>query len=190
MLLEIEDKIHDKTCNGKCSRCGQCCDLFIPITKQEIKVIKEYVTKHNIKPTQRINILNNDMKAVCCFYNEKEHKCNIYNVRPYVCSHFMCNDKNWRDNRHTYCQRSDYNGGIDKPGFIAATFDDLIYEDYTYIIQYFLQLALEISPNKQLDSKCIIQIFRHFNRLDLLKYFSAIDENGNKVEGVDMLKEE
>ena len=35
--------------NDKCSRCGQCCGMFIPFTKKEIEVIKQYVEKYNIK---------------------------------------------------------------------------------------------------------------------------------------------
>ena len=47
--ISNNDNIKDMTKEGKCSRCGECCGLFIPFTKKELKIIKEYVNKNNIK---------------------------------------------------------------------------------------------------------------------------------------------
>ena len=37
-------------CNGKCSNCGGCCIPWLPLTYKEIDTIKDYISKHNIKP--------------------------------------------------------------------------------------------------------------------------------------------
>ena len=35
---------------GKCTRCGECCAAFLPITRKEEKRIKKYVKQNNIEP--------------------------------------------------------------------------------------------------------------------------------------------
>lgn len=80
--------ITDFTKDGKCSECGSCCSDCLPISKKEIKKIKRYIKKHNIKE-QRHVFANIDM--TCPFRNEKERKCEIYPVRPMICRQFMCN---------------------------------------------------------------------------------------------------
>lgn len=91
--ISNNDNIKDMTKEGKCSRCGECCGLFIPFTKKELKVIKEYVNKNNIKPMFRYNTAIGSFDARCPFYNSIQHKCNIYEVRPHVCKDFICSRK-------------------------------------------------------------------------------------------------
>ena len=50
VLKRILNSCTDFTINGKCSNCGECCGSILPVTKKEIKRIKAYVRKHNIKP--------------------------------------------------------------------------------------------------------------------------------------------
>lgn len=177
----VGKQISDKTCNGQCSRCGECCGMFIPFTEKELSIIKEYVSKHNIQPTYRF--VEGGMEARCCFYNAKEHKCNIYEVRPYACRDFKCCHKDWLKRRDHYEKRAKYNSTINK--LIAATFDDLIYQDYRYIIQYFVSLAYSQTEGG-VDGTTFKNVLQMANRLDLLNYITAYDENGNKIEGTNI----
>ena len=36
--------------NGSCSNCGNCCTELIPLTKDEVSLIKAYVKEKQIKP--------------------------------------------------------------------------------------------------------------------------------------------
>lgn len=87
----MEKQIKDNTINKKCSRCGECCGIFIPVTDEEIKIIKKYVKQKNIVPEDRVN--DNNVELRCPFFNVKEYKCNIYEVRPFVCRDFICSRK-------------------------------------------------------------------------------------------------
>lgn len=179
--------IKDMTCNGECSRCGSCCGLFIPFTEKELKDIKEYVSKHNILPTNNRITSQNQLIARCCFYDEKEHKCNIYPVRPFVCRDFMCNHKDWKERRDMYEKRTKYNSSL-REDRICATFDDAVYNDYNIILMYAFNSCLD--PKGGVDSKKLIMFLRLMNRLDLLNHFSVYDENDNEIKGIDLLKEE
>lgn len=175
-------KIINRTCNGNCSRCGDCCGLFVPLTEEEVNIVRQYVKKHNIKPTNRFNPLLNQFKATCCFYNEVEKKCNIYEARPYVCSHFICNDKDWLKHRDEYEKRAKYNSSFGQT--TLASFDDLIYNDPSIILKYVLELVRE---KDGVDSKKLVNMLKYINRLDLLEFFECYDENGNKISGKDLL---
>lgn len=76
-------------CNGNCSRCGNCCTIAIPITRDEEKEIRQYIKKNDIKPENLYE--GNNFYACCCFYDRKNHKCKIYDVRPSICRSFQCN---------------------------------------------------------------------------------------------------
>lgn len=175
-------KISDRTCNGQCSRCGECCGIFIPFTEKELSIIKEYVSKHNIQPINRFT--PKGMEAMCCFYDNINHKCNIYEVRPYACRDFKCCHKDWLKRRDHYERRSKYNSTVGNK-FIAATFDDLIYNDYRYILQYFITLAYD-EKSKGVDSEKLLKLLKMTNREDTLQYITAYDENGNKIKGTDL----
>lgn len=178
------NRITDNTCNGKCSRCGECCGLFIPFNDDDITRIKQYVKEHNIKPYDRLNKMTGGFEARCCFYDVKEKKCTIYPVRPYACRDFICSRKDWKLKRDEYEIKAKYNSTLNR--MIMATFDDKIYGDYAPIILYTTSLCRE--PNGLVDSKKLLRVFESIGRLDILQYFSAIDENGKKVDGVDLDK--
>jgi hypothetical protein len=61
MRDEIIDKIKivDLTVDGECSRCGECCGDYLPLLKNELKIIKEYVKKNNIKPYKQNTVMMN-----------------------------------------------------------------------------------------------------------------------------------
>lgn len=179
-IVNNEDKIQNKTINDKCSRCGECCALFIPFTNSELEIIKQYVKKYNIKPTNRVNVLTNQFDAKCPFYNNIEKKCNIYEVRPYACRDFICSRKNWKDKRNEYGDKADYNS----IGKTLASFDDLIYNDIEPIIRFIM--ALSMDETNQGDSNKFIKLIEHFNREDLLQYLTITDTDGNEYKGEDI----
>ncbi len=82
-------QITDFTCNGKCSNCGQCCSNLLPLSNSEVKRIKQYIKKHNIKEQRHNVMVGVDM--TCPFRDERNRKCLIYDIRPQICREFMCN---------------------------------------------------------------------------------------------------
>ena len=94
-LMQIYDElvsningIVDKTVCGKCSKCGECCSNFLPISQEELDIIQRYVIKNNIKPQTEVLVMEN--RLACPYWN---HKCLIYEVRPLICKEFYCNKK-------------------------------------------------------------------------------------------------
>ncbi len=82
-------EVTDFTDNGKCSNCGQCCSNLLPLSDNEVKRIKEYIKKHNIKEQRHNAMVGVDM--TCPFRSEATRKCLIYEIRPEICRQFMCN---------------------------------------------------------------------------------------------------
>lgn len=87
----IEVKVTDYTENGKCSNCGRCCANGLPLSETEVKRIKAYIKKHNIKEQRHNVAVGVDM--TCPFRDERNKKCLIYEIRPAICREFMCNYK-------------------------------------------------------------------------------------------------
>lgn len=91
MLADMKSGIFDFTENGKCSNCGNCCSNILPVSKKEIKSIRKYIEKHDIReqiccyPTTQPTI---DM--LCPFRDEGGKRCLIYPVRPAICRDFQC----------------------------------------------------------------------------------------------------
>lgn len=54
-------QITDFTFNGKCSNCGQCCSNLLPLSDSEVKRIKQYIKKHNIKEQRHNAMIGVDM---------------------------------------------------------------------------------------------------------------------------------
>ena len=81
--------ITDYTIDGKCSGCGECCSNMLPMSTDEVRQIKAYIKKHNIKE-QRHNFLQG-IDMTCPFRDELNRKCLVYEVRPAICREFVCN---------------------------------------------------------------------------------------------------
>lgn len=81
--------VTDYTVNGKCSNCGECCSNCLPMSTEEVKRIKAYIKKHNIKEQRHNGMVGIDM--TCPFRDERNRKCLIYEIRPAICRSFMCN---------------------------------------------------------------------------------------------------
>lgn len=77
--------IIDYTHKGECSNCGECCSDILPLNTQEITKIDKYLKKHKVK--KHHEFLND---ARCPFRNDITRKCDIYEVRPYICQAFKC----------------------------------------------------------------------------------------------------
>lgn len=152
--------------------------MFIPLTEKELQIIKKYVKDNKIKPIDR-NIQIDSIKAQCCFYDNINKKCNIYEVRPFVCRDFLCCRKDWKIRRDKYEKRAKYNSSINE-NQLALTFDDAIYQDYSYIIRYIVEICRD---KNGVDSNKLLLVLRKMNRLDLLNYMQVEDEDGNIIEG-------
>lgn len=95
---------------NKCSNCGECCVDFIPLTKREVKNIKSYIRKNNIKENVYIEDGNFDNR--CPFYVKDSCKhCSIYPVRPEICKTFKCcqSAHTIADNKVSLSYDADYN---------------------------------------------------------------------------------
>lgn len=88
-MLNQTINITNKTCNGECSNCGECCIDFLPVSSKDIKRVKEYLKDHKVERHNKPNcfIVYN---FVCPFRNNKENKCDIYEARPEICRVFKC----------------------------------------------------------------------------------------------------
>ena len=90
-LEEMEAGVYDFTVDGNCSNCGSCCSNFLPVSSKEIKVIRRYVEKHNIREQKRFfPTADPFIDATCPFRSDEKKKCLIYEVRPAICRDFQC----------------------------------------------------------------------------------------------------
>lgn len=79
----------DNTCNGRCSRCGECCGAILPLDQEDINIIQDYIVKNKIFPQKHILVM--EQKWQCPYYNgNKEKGCSIYEARPKICRIFKC----------------------------------------------------------------------------------------------------
>lgn len=82
----------DNTCNGKCSKCGECCGTVLPIDQEDANRIQEYVFKNKILINRFLLIMTR--KLQCPYYNgNKEKGCSIYEARPKICRYYKCNKR-------------------------------------------------------------------------------------------------
>lgn len=83
----------DNTANGECSNCGGCCSNVIPISNKEIKAIRAYIKKHDIKAYNNLpSVRSADLVDMMCPFRDNEKKiCTIYEKRPLVCRLYKCN---------------------------------------------------------------------------------------------------
>lgn len=91
IISEMKDGVYDFTKDGKCSRCGNCCSDFLPVSDKEIKVIKNYITENKIIEQKHLPpVAEPVMDFTCPFFNGIHKKCEIYPVRPAICQDFQC----------------------------------------------------------------------------------------------------
>lgn len=140
--------------NGKCSNCGECCGSGLPITLEEVGIIKKYIKEHNIKPEPLV-IERDGQKGfngMCCFLDQKTNKCKIYEVRPWICRVFQCDQSEevTANNRDMAHKRAYYNRAI-VPNRIEniAMFNDIFYDDKTALIQRVVSMLPDNIPSNQ-----------------------------------------
>lgn len=96
MQKEFQNGTYNLTQNGKCTGCGNCCSNLLPMTDEEIEVIRKYIKRFHIKE-QKINLpLAEPMLDLMCPFldnSKKCEKCTIYEVRPHICRQFSCDPK-------------------------------------------------------------------------------------------------
>ena len=78
----------NRTHKGHCIKCGDCCTAFLPLSEEDITVIKKYLSTHEIKPEH--NSTHDAIDMLCPFLSNKR-LCLIYEVRPLICRVFKCN---------------------------------------------------------------------------------------------------
>ncbi len=93
MQEQFNNGTYDFTDNGKCVQCGKCCSNLLPMTDEEISVIRKYIKRHHIKEHRHfLPLAEPAIDMTCPFLNDdkKTEKCDIYEVRPRICRDFIC----------------------------------------------------------------------------------------------------
>ena len=91
IISEMKDGVYDFTKDGECSRCGNCCSDFLPVSDKEIEKIKKYIIKNKIIEQKHLPPTAEPlMYFTCPFFNSNYKKCVIYSVRPAICQDFQC----------------------------------------------------------------------------------------------------
>ena len=97
MIKDFNNSTYDFTKKGKCTGCGACCSNLLPMTDDEIVVIKQYVKANNIKEQSHIvaPLATPTIDLTCPFLDDSKscEKCAIYEVRPKICRDFICDPK-------------------------------------------------------------------------------------------------
>ena len=95
MIESFSNEVTDFTNDGTCCQCGECCGRLLTLTDTEIKQIKRYVRRNNIKPNKHAVVASVmfDMKCPFMSGNKDIEKCAIYDIRPLVCKAFKCDRK-------------------------------------------------------------------------------------------------
>lgn len=155
--------VKDNTVCGCCSGCGECCTPLIPITKRELKGIKQFVKKNNISLKNRNRVDGFD--GTCAFLDYNTKKCMIYSVRPFVCKDFLCNHSDWKARREFYSKRAYYNNWLNDKSPVA-TFDDLIYDNPELLIRLLCDMCKDSNGN--VETINFINLLHRINREDIL----------------------
>lgn len=164
--------------NNECSRCGECCTPFIPMTKSEVKTVREYVKKNPQIKERALNqpfFEGNDVYVKCCFYDKDKKECMIYPVRPFICKAYKCNqdDLKIENNKNFMDSRACYNTDVKN----IHDFRSLLFNDYRMIV-----LVVGKETKKNLDQ--LLEFFKTLGRNDvaveLEKQIRIFKENKNE----------
>lgn len=115
---DMEHGVYDKTDNGKCTGCGNCCSNWLPMTEKEIRIIRQYIKKHHIKECKHNMLLAKPALDMTCPFldtSKRAEKCTIYSVRPAICKYFICSEP--KGERYKELLQ-----GIRKPVYVRETF--------------------------------------------------------------------
>ena len=88
--------IKNNTCNGKCSQCAECCGFALPLTKKEVKRIRQAIKDNNITFDFKDFIVDDMVHMQCPLLDMKTHKCKLHMInpalKPEVCKRFICSN--------------------------------------------------------------------------------------------------
>lgn len=105
---DMDDNIYNFTRDGECTGCGSCCSNLLPMNGKEIKEIRRYIRKHDIKECRRMfPAVKQPLDMTCPFLDisKGKDKCRIYPVRPFVCREFICdNEQRAKVKREELCK--------------------------------------------------------------------------------------
>lgn len=164
--------------NGECSRCGECCTPFIPMTKSEVKTVREYVKKNPQIKERALNqpfFEGNDVYVKCCFYDKDKKECMIYPVRPFICRAYKCNqdDLKIENNKNFMDSRACYNTDVKN----IHDFRSLLFNDYRMIV-------LVVGKETKKNPDQLLEFFKELGRYDvaieLEKQIRIFKENENE----------
>lgn len=147
--------------NGECSRCGACCTPFLPMTKSEVKAVKEYLKKN---PQIRERALNqpffkgNNVYVRCCFYDDDKKECMIYPVRPFICKAYKCDqdDLKIENNKNFIYAKAYYNTDAKT----IHDFRSLLFDDYRMVV-------LAVGDKTQKNPEQLVEFFKEIGRDDV-----------------------
>lgn len=158
--------------DGKCSHCGGCCTEFLILTEDEVKRIKEYVKKNNIKEIRHLN--DHEIKVLCPFRDEEKKICTIYEVRPEICKLFQCNQSMdvINKNKELINKKAKYNRKDYKVDILQnmASMHALIFDDYEW------EYTFDISYAEELQKYYCYVISKRFMFITMLDYSYFKDE--------------
>ena len=166
---------------GSCSSCGNCCTELIPLTINEVKLIKAYVKEKKIKPYSDIFFKYEGKEStnlMCPFRNFDTKKCMIYEVRPWICRQFKCNQdmKTIDVHKKNAHKRANYNKANSEKSYLTRvdSTGELISGDKLDTIRIIVGDLIRLE--KPLFRQGVINILNVFGREDL-----AIDELVDQV---------
>lgn len=148
---------------GECSNCGECCTDFIPLSKNEVRVIKRYIKDNNIPENVYQDSNNIDLR--CPFYvKDSEKHCSIYPVRPQVCRGFKCclTEEQINLNKNQCHTKAFYNKFDNKKMTYNGTFistHNLFYGNYQFELQALYSMC---KNNDELFNKLLEDCYTHY----------------------------
>lgn len=147
--------------NEKCSKCGECCTPFLPMTKNEVKMVRDYLKNHSkIKEKALENPIFKDGKIIirCCFYDANKKECMIYPVRPLICQMYKCNQSKLKieKNKDFVIAHSFYNTDINT----IDDFRSLLFGDYR-------MLVLAVGEHLKKKPEELVEFFKEIGRDDV-----------------------
>jgi len=85
---------NDFTQDGECSNCGFCCSDTLPLSVDDLELIKEFMKDNKLEPSKSRQEVYMDGKLAsspgCPFRNNETKRCNIYSHRPKICREYKC----------------------------------------------------------------------------------------------------
>lgn len=147
--------------NNECSRCGNCCTPFLPMTKSEVKTVKEYLKKNPQIKERALDqpfFKGNDIYVRCCFYDSDRKECMIYPVRPLICQMYKCNQDELKiENNKNFIESEAYYNTDAKT---IHDFRSLLFNDYRMVV-----LAVGDKTKKKPEE--LLEFFKELGRDDI-----------------------